>query len=127
MGVHLWHLLEDTHIWIPSQYPSSLIEHRSKLVWLSEGKIVVWSADGDISERTERNVKEVFSTERGLCWTEWVNDRDIICRRVSLGEKGIKVIPFGEATLYILQSLIHCGSTNRCLLRNETSMRMEQV
>ena len=79
MGVHLWHLLEDTHIWIPSQCPSSLIEHRSKLVWLSEGKIVVWSADSDISERTERNVKEVFSTERGLCWTEWVNDRDIIC------------------------------------------------
>ena len=79
MGVHVWHPLEGTHIWIPSKYPSSLIDHQSQLVWLTDGEIMVWSFDTKMTERPERKVKEVFSTERGLCWTEWVNDMDILC------------------------------------------------
>ena len=79
MGVHLWHPVDDTHIWIASEYPSSLIQHRSQLSWVSEGKIMVWSSSTGLNERLEQNVKEVFSTERGVCWTQWVNDIDILC------------------------------------------------
>ena len=67
---------------------------------------MVWSADSEISERTERNVKEVFSTERGLCWTEWVNDRDIFCEgRFHLEREGHQGHPVwrGDA-LYFTES-----------------------
>ena len=79
MGVHLWSVKADRHMWIPSKYPSSLIEHRSTLVWVSEGNIVIWSSDTKTDTRTESGVQEVFSTEKGLCWTQWINDIDILC------------------------------------------------
>lgn len=79
MGVHLWHPVDDTHTWLASKYPSSLVQHRSQLIWVSEGKIISWDSDIHQNEYLEQNVKEVFSTEQGLCWTQWVNDIDILC------------------------------------------------
>ena len=79
MGIHLWNVAADTHMWIPSRYPSSLIHHRTQLIWVSEGNIVGWSLETGDEVRLESGAQEVFSTERGLCWTQWVNDIDIVC------------------------------------------------
>ena len=79
MGIHLWSPSTDTHTWIASRYPSSLVYHDSQLVWVSEGVIVVWSPDTKKTVRAESKVQEVFSTERGLCWTQWLTDIDIVC------------------------------------------------
>ena len=59
MGVSLDPVAEK-HTWISSPYPSSLVEHHSELVWVSEGKIVLWSSDSDMRERPEKKIKEVF-------------------------------------------------------------------
>ena len=79
MGVHLWNLTTDTHTWIPSGYPSSLIHHEDQLVWVSEGALVVWSPDAGPKVLINSGLQEVFSTSEGLCWTQWISDIDIVC------------------------------------------------
>ena len=79
MGVHLWNLSTDVHSWIPSGYPSSLIHHDERLVWVSGGALVVWLPEPGPTVLIESGVQEVFSTSKGLCWTQWVTDIDVVC------------------------------------------------
>ena len=67
---------------------------------------MVWSFDGGQSERTEVNVKEVFTTERGLCWTKWMHDMDIFCEGdFHLERKGHQGQPVWRGdTLYFTES-----------------------
>ena len=79
MGVHLWSPSTGVRTHLPSPHPSSLTVHQDQLAWVSEEGIVTWDAtQGQRSFRKGR-IQDVFSTERGLCWTQWLDDMDILC------------------------------------------------
>ena len=79
MGIHLWSPKTNEGSTIASPYPSSLVVHQEQLAWVSEGQIVTWHPREGQSGFREGRVQSVFSTEKGLCWTQWFDDIDIVC------------------------------------------------
>ncbi len=105
-GIHLLNIQSAESVHIPSTYPTSLVATAKGLYWICGGDICQWTSNG-VHVQGKQRVQALSNTERGLCWTQWLEgDVDILCegdwRLDRKGDQGQPV--WREGALYFIES-----------------------